>query len=955
MQKLIIIIMKKILSSILLTICFFSAANAQYDLTVAQDGTGSYTTVQAAINAAPSGRTTPYKIYIKKGKYREKISIPSNKPFLYLIGEDVGTVVLSWDDYSGKPIPGGGTYGTSTSASVTFNAPDCGAVNITFENTTGDAPQALAINVNATRCVFKNCRFLGGQDTVLTNGNGNMQYFRNCYIDGVVDFIFGAAISVFDSCIVYAKTRVDGLSGSYLTAANTPAGQNYGYVFRDCVIPANRGTTSYVLGRPWQNDGTTTPVSNTKVIFINTTMSSSIKPQGWDVWNPSTNTSLITYGEYRSRKFDSSLVDVSQRVSWSQQLTAAQAVTYTNAAIFGSWDPCATITEVCAYTPKPLLTSNFKGVKGATTTAFTWNITFPISNVKYEIFRSSDRLSFTKVAEQTSTTDTTINYNYSEANPPAGSTYYYYVWATKAGLTNHSSDTIAISSTPTITTSGSMGGFLQGLGTPSAVQSYSVSGVNLTGNVVITAPASFEISNNGGTSWNNSSTPINLIPDGSGNLASTTISVRLNASSAGSYNANITHTSSGAAAVNVAVTGTVQSTPLATSNVLQHWPFNFNNNDSISVRDAGIAASTPSFNKLFLSNGTTVTAIPAYSTTYGMAFGATSNGDGSWGTGVGGPGGNLNRTFYTQFTITGVTGYTVRVDSFIVTSSFYNTSSNTKLAVVYSKTGFASDSSDVTGGIGADGLSLAGTANGAFATPVVLANETAGTTTNYRFALNGSSGVSLASGQTLTVRLYYSCGSSSAGRYAKIKNAIFKGLTSNSLPTTVTYLNANIESSTVKVVWNTTHEINTASFMIEKSEDGSNFKSIGSVFAKNNNTNSYSFIDNSYTTGIALYRLKMIDLDGSYSYSKIVTVNSKLKGSFSIYPNPANNELTVTHTAAKPSATISIFGVDGKQLLTQKLVIGATQSIIDVTKLNTGTYILSINESEVKTLKFTKN
>ncbi|MEI2707512.1 MAG: pectinesterase family protein [Chitinophagaceae bacterium] len=184
--------MKKCLLTLFAFLSFAVLANAQYDLTVAQDGTGNHTTVQAAVNAAPTGRTTPYKILIKKGKYREKITIPSNKPFIYLIGEDVGTVTLSWDDYNGKPMPGGGTYGTSNSATVTISAPDCAALNITFENTTGDAPQALAINVNATRCAFKNCRFLGGQDTVLTNGNGNLQYFKNCYIDGVVDFIFGA-------------------------------------------------------------------------------------------------------------------------------------------------------------------------------------------------------------------------------------------------------------------------------------------------------------------------------------------------------------------------------------------------------------------------------------------------------------------------------------------------------------------------------------------------------------------------------------------------------------------------------------------------------------------------------------------------------------------------------------------------------------------------------------------
>lgn len=944
--------MKKILSSIILVICFFTAANAQYDLTVAQDGSGNHTTVQAAINAAPTGRTTPYKIYIKKGKYREKISIPSNKTFIYLIGEDVGTVTLSWDDYSGKPMPGGGTYGTSNSASVTFNAADCGAVNITFENTTGDAPQALAINVNATRCVFKNCRFLGGQDTVLTNGNGNLQYFRNCYIDGVVDFIFGAAVSVFDSCIVYAKTRLDGLSGSYITAANTPAGQNYGYVFRDCVIPANRGTTSYVMGRPWQNDGTSSPASNTKVVFINTTMSSSIKPQGWDVWNSNTVTSLITYAEYRSRKFDSLLVDVSQRVAWSQQLTAAQAVGYTNTAIFGSWDPCATIAEICAFTPKPLITSNFRGVKGAVNSTFTWNICWPISNVKYEIFRSSNRLNFTKVAEQTSSNDTTVNYNYSEAVPPPGSTYYYYVWSTKAGLTNHSSDTIAISSTPTITATGSLGSFLQGLGTPSSTQTYSVSGVNLTAPISITAPAGYEISSNGGTSWNNSSTPILLTQDVNGNIASTSISVRLNATVIGNYNDSIVHTSTGAIAVKIGVSGTVQSAPVVTQVTLLQWPMTSNNLDDANVRNSAVTSSTPTFARLTLSNGTTVTAVPAYSTNYGQAFGASTNGDGTWTTAVGGPSNNLNRAVYEQFTITASTGSTARVDSFIVTSSFYNTNSNTKLAVVYSTTGFATDSSNVNGGIGADGLSMPGTANGAFATPVLLTNETAGTTTTYRFSLTGGTGITLTSGQTLTIRLYFSCGSGSAGRYAKIKNAIVKGIGNSTVPVTLLSFNAANENNQVKLAWATTNEINTTHFTVERSNDGITFNQLGKVNAGSNN---YNFIDASPAKDINYYRLKIVDKDGSNTFSKTITINNKLKGSISIYPNPATNDLTVTHLAAKPNSTVTITGVDGKQLLSQKLVSGTTQSTIDISNLNNGVYILTIKNSDINTIKFIKN
>ncbi len=190
----------------LLALLFFSiTVQAQtYDFTVAKDGTGNFKTVQAAIDSAPTNRTISFKIYIKNGKYKEKITIPSNKPFIQLIGESVANTVLTFDDFSGKPMPGGGVFGTSNSASVTVNATDFLAANITFENTTGEAPQALAINVNNDKAVFVNCRFLGGQDTVLANGNvGHRQYFKNCYIDGTVDFIFGSARVVFYSIVVY--------------------------------------------------------------------------------------------------------------------------------------------------------------------------------------------------------------------------------------------------------------------------------------------------------------------------------------------------------------------------------------------------------------------------------------------------------------------------------------------------------------------------------------------------------------------------------------------------------------------------------------------------------------------------------------------------------------------------------------------------------------------------------
>ena len=214
---------------LIIAFCLFLAQTINafaYDATVAKDGSGNFTTVQAAVDAAPTGRTTPYTIFIKNGTYKEYITVASNKPFLQFIGESVANVILTYDAFSGKAIPGGGgtTYGTSTSASVTINATDFTAVNITFENTTGEAPQALAINANNDRCAFKNCRFLGGQDTLLANNSGKKQYYKQCYIDGTVDFIFGNAAAVFEDCTIYPKTRSSAGSSYYITAANTQAG-----------------------------------------------------------------------------------------------------------------------------------------------------------------------------------------------------------------------------------------------------------------------------------------------------------------------------------------------------------------------------------------------------------------------------------------------------------------------------------------------------------------------------------------------------------------------------------------------------------------------------------------------------------------------------------------------------------------------------------------------------------
>ncbi|NOT73687.1 MAG: T9SS type A sorting domain-containing protein [Cyclobacteriaceae bacterium] len=945
-------------------------APAGTSVTVAKDGSGNYTTVQAAIDAAPTGRSAPYIIFIKSGIYKEKITVPSNKPFLQLVGERVSTTILTYDDYSGKAMPGGGTYGTSNSASVTINAADFSAINVTFENTTGDAPQALAINVNADRAAFNNCRFLGGQDTVLANGSGNKQYFRHCYIDGVVDFIFGNSRAVFDSCFVYAKSRVDGLNGSYITAANTQSNQSYGYVFRNCVFPSNTGVTKYVLGRPWQNSTGSVPLSFPRVVLLNTTMGfNQIKPEGWAIWDAGTVTSSIYYAEYKSRKFNGDPVNISSRVNWSFQLSDPEAAVYTNATLFGSWDPCAFATGFCDNTLSSVAVSNFKGKKGATTSSLTWNISWPMKNIKYELFRSSDKVSFSKINEQVSLSDTTVNFNYTDAVPSAGSTFYYFIIASKAGRDPHKTELVEISSTPTITTTGALNNFSQGLGLPSAIQAYTISGANLTNDVTITPPIGYEISLNG-TSWTGNANPLVLTQSGS-SIPTTTISVRLNSPTTGSFPGKISHRSAGATTVDVNVTGDVQTDPLAVAKTIQYWPLTVNALDDDPSRDLGLLTTQPTFKKLSLSNGTTVVSIPAYSTGSGQAFGAGTIGDGLWSAANGGPGGNLNRGIYQQFTVKAASNYSVHVDSILLKSSFYNTSSNTKLAIVYSRSGFTTaDSTSISGGVGPDGMPLLSTANGAFATPVLLTNETAGTTKQYRFAFAGSAGVDIPPGGTLTIRLYFSCGSTSTGRYGKLKDVYIKG--SSSLVPVV---------NTIGTLSAFTQIVGTPSATKTYSVSGSNLRGPititppanfeissngGTTWNKTSSPLVLSPVSGSVASTPILVRLNA-SVKGSYTGNithatiGLGNVNVSVSGAsadpvtgleenaslnITLSPNPAKESVTIYHPVSSQSNGLVILTSTGIRVMTSATGTNESSTVIDVSSLSAGFYIMELKIDE---------
>ncbi|MDB5236667.1 MAG: pectin esterase [Hymenobacter sp.] len=290
-------------------------------LTVAQDGSGDYRTVQQALDAVPAGLTQTTTVFIKKGIYKEKITLPAGKNFVRLLGEDAATTVLTYDDFAQKKTPEGKDIGTSGSASFYVRATDFSAENLTFANSAGPVGQALAIWVGGDRVRFKNCRFLGNQDTIYTGGR--RQYYQDCYIEGTTDFIFGSSSAWFENCELFCKK-----GGTYLTAASTPDTVRYGYVFNRCRLTGDAPTESYYLGRPWR------PYA--KVVFLKCTLGAHIKPAGWHNWGKTSNESTAYYAEYASTGPGR---PNGQRVAWSHQLTRPEAKAYTLDAVLSQWNP----------------------------------------------------------------------------------------------------------------------------------------------------------------------------------------------------------------------------------------------------------------------------------------------------------------------------------------------------------------------------------------------------------------------------------------------------------------------------------------------------------------------------------------------------------------------------------------------------------------------------------------
>lgn len=294
--------------------------------TVAKDGSGNFKTIQEAVNAVRDLSQQQVKIFIKNGTYNEKLVVPSWKTNISLIGESKeGTIITNNDytgkDFSGKDPSGRDKFMTFTSYTVLVQGNDFSAENITIQNTAGRVGQAVALHVEGDRCIIKNCRLLGNQDTLYTATENSRQYFKDCYIEGTTDFIFGEATCVFDSCTIKS------LADSYITAASTRPGKKFGYVFFNCKLIASAEAKKVYLGRPWR------PYA--KTVFINTEMGSHILPEGWDNWRNAENEKTAFYAEYNSKGAGA---NAGGRVKWSKQLSKKKAKKCTLQNIFENED-----------------------------------------------------------------------------------------------------------------------------------------------------------------------------------------------------------------------------------------------------------------------------------------------------------------------------------------------------------------------------------------------------------------------------------------------------------------------------------------------------------------------------------------------------------------------------------------------------------------------------------------
>ena len=319
-------------STILLSLT--AQAASKYDnpdtLVVARDGTGEFRTIDEAIEVCRAFMDYHKVIYVKNGTYKEKLIIPSWLQNIEICGESAENTIITYDDHAniqivlGTAEPRTQPMGTFRTYTLKIEGNAITLKNITIENNAARLGQAVALHTEGDRLVFINCRFIGHQDTVYTGAAGTRLFFKDCYICGTTDFIFGPSTAWFENC------TIESLINSYVTAASTPKDQPYGYVFNNCRLIAQPEATKVYLGRPWRDYGYT--------LFMNCDLGKHIRPEGWHNWEKHRE-QTARYLEYNNHGDGAK---TTERVGWSRQLTKKEASKITPENVFRqetSWLP----------------------------------------------------------------------------------------------------------------------------------------------------------------------------------------------------------------------------------------------------------------------------------------------------------------------------------------------------------------------------------------------------------------------------------------------------------------------------------------------------------------------------------------------------------------------------------------------------------------------------------------
>lgn len=322
------------------------------------DGVKMFRQVTNALNDAPLHAVAPHLIFIKTGRYYEKLTI--DKPFITLIGESRDRTILTFDDAADTKKPDGKTGNTFGSASLSILVNDARIENLTIENSfdfpanaakAHDDPtrfkntQAVALRINqaSDRAILKNVALIGYHDTLLVNAGRS--YFQHCYIAGHIDFIFGAGQAVFDDCDIVSRAQ------GYITAASTLLSNAYGFLFVHCRLKKETPELAdecVALGRPWHPttswaDGTRSANPNAVgcVVFKNCWMDSHIIAAGWDRmhgWDKDGKEIWFYPQDARFFEYGSTGPGARQHPA-RRVLSESEARQYTSENVLGGWNP----------------------------------------------------------------------------------------------------------------------------------------------------------------------------------------------------------------------------------------------------------------------------------------------------------------------------------------------------------------------------------------------------------------------------------------------------------------------------------------------------------------------------------------------------------------------------------------------------------------------------------------